>query len=163
MSALQQAMEVVALWNGFMNNRTLFDIVTLDNRYLIKKSDRTRAVIRPAMLPPTTTACPPRRSIAPSPFFPSKAQMSPPPLARVQPQESYHGAQIFGVLWVTRARSLASRADERPPQGGGSPAIVTMRLRLPSAAGSACPLERLRRDRDLNRSKLARIWLAFCS
>jgi len=30
-------MEVIALWNGFVNNRTLFNIVTLDNRYLIKK------------------------------------------------------------------------------------------------------------------------------
>jgi hypothetical protein len=36
--------------------------------------------------------------------------MSPAPFACVPHTQSYHGARIFGVLSVTRARSLASHA-----------------------------------------------------
>lgn len=78
--------------------------------------------------------------------------MSPPPFACVPHTQSYHGAQIFGVLSVTRAVSLSTLA--LAASGGGSLAIVTMGLKLPSAAASACtpaqaPPEGPRSDREI--------------
>ena len=59
---MQQRMEVITLGNGFVNDWPIRDLIALDNQNLLEVIGNTRAVIRPAMLPPTTIACCPAPS-----------------------------------------------------------------------------------------------------
>ena len=82
-----------------------------------------------------------------------------PPFARVPHNEAYHGAQTSGVLSLTRARSLPSRADAGPPQEEDRFQLSQWDCGCRQQQGArAHPLKRIRRDRDLNRSKSATIW-----
>ena len=60
---MQQRMEVIALRNRFVNDWPIRDLIALDNQNLLEVIGNTRAVIRPAMLPPTTIACCPSPSL----------------------------------------------------------------------------------------------------